>query len=123
TKWEAAAKAHGAGKAAGETAFNECLALHEAVVECWERMHEAVSSQVLSQMIVAVEPVMERYRDYKRSAALLDFEDLIHSARDLLAHHPAIRDALATRHTHLLIDEFQDTDPLQAEIFWRLAST
>src|SRR3546814_6810894 len=31
-----------------------------------------------------------------------------------------LRGAFAGRYTHVLVDEFQDTDPLQVEIFWRL---
>src|SRR4051812_11679532 len=57
---------------------------------------------------------------YKRSTAVLDFDDLIFSARDLLRDHEPVRRALAARCAHVLVDEFQDTDPLQTEIFWRL---
>jgi ATP-dependent exoDNAse (exonuclease V) beta subunit len=37
-----------------------------------------------------------------------------------LRDHDAVRRALAARFAHVLVDEFQDTDPLQTEIFWRL---
>jgi exodeoxyribonuclease-5 len=63
--------------------------------------------------------LMEQWRSYKRAAALLDFDDLLYSARNLLAHEP-VRQALANRFRHVLVDEFQDTDPLQIEILWRL---
>ena len=36
-------------------------------------------------LVRLVQPVMDRFRDYKRSAALLDFDDLIFAARDLAA--------------------------------------
>jgi exodeoxyribonuclease-5 len=38
----------------------------------------------------------------------------------LLRDHDAVRRALGQRFAHVLVDEFQDTDPLQTEIFWRL---
>ena len=38
----------------------------------------------------------------------------------MLRDHDEVRRALATRFAHVLVDEFQDTDPLQTEIFWRL---
>ena len=63
---------------------------------------------------------MVRFREHKRSTALLDFDDLIFAARDLLRDHDDVRRALAGRFAHVLVDEFQDTDPLQTEIFWRL---
>jgi len=46
---------------------------------------------------------------YKRAAALLDFDDLLHAARDLLAGHEDVRRALAGRFRHVLVDEFQNT--------------
>jgi len=61
------------------------------------------------------------YAQYKRDAALLDFDDLLHHARNLLATCEPVRQALARRYPRILVDEFQDTDPLQAEILWRLA--
>ncbi|MGE6036673.1 UvrD-helicase domain-containing protein, partial [Klebsiella pneumoniae] len=63
---------------------------------------------------------MQRYRHHKRASAQLDFDDLIFAARALLRDHDAVRRALGERFAHVLVDEFQDTDPLQTEIFWRL---
>ena len=34
--------------------------------------------------------------------------------------HEPVRQALAKRYRHVLVDEFQDTDPLQIDILWRL---
>ena len=86
----------------------------------WAALQQAVATQVLADLVPLVEPVMVRFREHKRSAALLDFDDLIFAARDLLREHDDVRRALAGRFTHVLVDEFQDTDPLQTEIFWRL---
>ena len=63
---------------------------------------------------------MTDWRSYKQAAALLDFDDLLYKARDLLAGHEEVRQALARRFRHVLVDEFQDTDPLQIEILWQL---
>jgi exodeoxyribonuclease-5 len=49
----------------------------------------------------------------------LDFDDLLYRT-DLLARHEPVRQALAERFRYVLVDEFQDTDPLQIEILWRL---
>ena len=67
-------------------------------------------------------PVLERYAEHKRAAGVLDFVDLLVCARDLLVRDAAVREDLARRHTHFFVDEFQDTDPLQAEILLLLAS-
>jgi CRISPR-associated exonuclease Cas4 len=36
--------------------------------------------------------------------------------------HDLVRRALGARYSHILVDEFQDTDPVQAEILFRIAS-
>jgi ATP-dependent helicase/nuclease subunit A len=50
----------------------------------------------------------------------LDFTDLLGCLRDLLRDDLTARAALQARFTYLLVDEFQDTDPLQAEIVFLL---
>jgi len=70
-----------------------------------------------------LQPVVERYQRLKESAGRLDFCDLLLIARDLLRSNPAVRRALQTRFTHVFVDEFQDTDPLQAEILLLLAAS
>jgi ATP-dependent helicase/nuclease subunit A len=65
---------------------------------------------------------LERYEALKRRSGALDFVDLLLRARDLLVGHPQVRRAFQARFTHLLVDEFQDTDPLQAEILLLLSA-
>ena len=43
-------------------------------------------------------------------------------ARELLQQHEPVRAALGARFAAVLVDEFQDTDPLQCEILWRLCA-
>ena len=51
-----------------------------------------------------------------------NFRDLLVWARDTLRDNPAARSYFQGRYSHILIDEFQDTDPLQAEIAFYLAA-
>ncbi|MEO7038818.1 MAG: UvrD-helicase domain-containing protein [Gemmatimonadaceae bacterium] len=65
-------------------------------------------------------------RDFERERLLtgqLGFEDLLALAAKLLREHPSVRDELGGRFAHLLVDEFQDTDPIQAEVCFLLASS
>ena len=119
-KWAAAAKRAGLSKADGDGMNEAASAQYDHCCEMWTEFHGAVATHVLNDLMQLVEPVMGRFMDYKRAAALLDFDDLIFAARDLLRHHDEVRRALAVRFRHVLVDEFQDTDPLQTEIFWRL---
>ncbi len=67
-------------------------------------------------------PVVAAYQHSKQRAGCLDFLDLLIRARDLLRDRPEVRSAYQERISHLFVDEFQDTDPLQAEILLLLAS-
>jgi ATP-dependent exoDNAse (exonuclease V) beta subunit len=58
----------------------------------------------------------ERYEQGKRARSALDFEDLELLARDLLAGDEGLRRQYAERFEHVLVDEFQDTNPLQNEL-------
>jgi ATP-dependent exoDNAse (exonuclease V) beta subunit len=119
-KWVEAAKQAGLSKADGEQ-LN--IAADGNYAECcagWSVMRQSVASHVLAAIVAEATPILTRFRDYKRSSAQLDFDDLIYAARDLLRHHEDVRQALGKRFRHVLVDEFQDTDPLQTEIFWRL---
>jgi ATP-dependent exoDNAse (exonuclease V) beta subunit len=66
--------------------------------------------------------LVKSYDDLKRRAGKLDFVDLLILARDLVRDNAEVRAYLQNRFTHIFIDEFQDTDPLQAEILLLLAS-
>jgi len=52
----------------------------------------------------------------RQQAGGLDFHDLLVLTRNLLRHDAEVRNALHDRYPVVLIDEFQDTDPLQIEI-------
>ena len=56
------------------------------------------------------------YEAAKRAARVVDFDDLIVYSADLLEHHDEIAETYGTRFSHLLIDEFQDTNAAQFAI-------
>ncbi|HZI73626.1 MAG TPA: UvrD-helicase domain-containing protein, partial [Gemmatimonadales bacterium] len=120
TKWREAAKKVGLPKNDGEHLNEEAERHHAACCEAWRAMRSNAASRILEDLVGELCPLVDRFRTYKRSTAVLDFDDLIFSARDLLRDHEPVRRALAARYAHVLVDEFQDTDPLQTEIFWRL---
>jgi ATP-dependent exoDNAse (exonuclease V) beta subunit len=67
--------------------------------------------------------VVAYYDDLKARAGKLDFLDLLVLTRDLLRSDEDVRTGLQRRFTHLLVDEFQDTDPLQADMLLLLAAS
>ncbi|MGH7899029.1 MAG: ATP-dependent helicase, partial [Candidatus Binatia bacterium] len=56
------------------------------------------------------------YDAYKTEKNLFDYDDLLVKLRDLLAGNPAIARRLATELRFVMVDEYQDTNRLQAEI-------
>ena len=65
---------------------------------------------------------IERYETLKARAGALDFLDLLLKTRDLLQGNAGVRAAFQRRFRRIFVDEFQDTDPLQAEILLLLAA-
>ena len=65
---------------------------------------------------------LERYREMKAKNGALDFLDLLLVARDLVRNNRRVREGFQRRFERIFVDEFQDTDPLQAEILLLLAA-
>ena len=63
---------------------------------------------------------LQHYDDAKRQAGLVDYDDMISMAGRLLRARPSVLDTLAGRIDCMVVDEFQDTNPLQFELLWRL---
>ncbi len=64
---------------------------------------------------------LEAYEALKRDRAVVDFADLLLKARDVLTRSIPVRRYFQKRFDFILVDEFQDTDPLQAEIAFLLS--
>ena len=65
---------------------------------------------------------LDLYADLKRRRGELDFFDLLHRARNLVVERADVRASLQTRCARIFVDEFQDTDPLQAELLLLLTA-
>ncbi|MBN8249476.1 MAG: ATP-dependent helicase [Verrucomicrobia bacterium] len=64
--------------------------------------------------------VARRYADRKRESGLMDFDDLLALWLQLLRDHEDLREVYGRRFQHVLVDEYQDTNRLQAELLDRL---
>ncbi|HYU43158.1 MAG TPA: UvrD-helicase domain-containing protein [Vicinamibacteria bacterium] len=78
---------------------------------------KAASSAALhSRLVKSVLEVVARYEERKKEHGVLDFLDLLVKARDALKQSEAVRRYFNERFRFVIIDEFQDTDPLQVEV-------
>ncbi|UCH22611.1 MAG: ATP-dependent helicase [Deltaproteobacteria bacterium] len=66
--------------------------------------------------------IFEAYRVHKIEHNLLDFDDLLVYLHTLLKNYPAIRERLSSNYRYIMVDEYQDTNLLQADILVFLAS-
>jgi ATP-dependent exoDNAse (exonuclease V) beta subunit len=119
-KWRTTARDAGRPTADGDLLCQEALARYNSVSESFDRLLGEIAQELVARFAQPFESLKQRYEKEKRDAALLDFDDLLYKARDLLRNRPDVRKALAERYKHVLVDEYQDTDPLQAEILFRL---
>ena len=87
-----------------------------------DEMVRAARVSVLASLLAALRDFALAYADERRRSGRLEFHDLLVQARNLLRRDPAVRRDVRERYTHLLIDEFQDTDPLQIEIATLIAA-
>ena len=69
-----------------------------------------------------IRPALERYERKRREAGGLNFQDLLLTSARLLRDKPRIRAYFRSRFSHVLVDEFQDTDPVQAEVMLLLTA-
>lgn len=115
--WRAAA-----GKAEGERLAAEAARHYDACAAAFREMMGQLATAIVSIFSAELDELFQRFETFKNSAAVLDFDDLLYLTREVLRDQAMVRGAAAKRFTHLLVDEFQDTDPIQAEIIFLLAS-
>ncbi len=63
------------------------------------------------------------FQSYKRSRLLVDYDDLLVRLRELLDQDEGVRLRVSETYRYVLVDEYQDTNRLQAEIVRRIAAT
>jgi len=99
--------------------------LADAVIEAADAlpMHPGPREQAvlhIESLIAAGQEVLVHYAQAKREAGLVDYGDMIAMAADMLRNRPEVLSTLAQRIDCLVVDEFQDTNPLQFALLWQL---
>ena len=70
----------------------------------------------------AIQAAAEAFAQVKDSQALVDYDDLLFKSEELLATDSGLRRELGRRWRHLLVDEYQDTNAVQARLLKLLSS-
>jgi ATP-dependent exoDNAse (exonuclease V) beta subunit len=87
-----------------------------------ENFREAADADFAAALRAEMQDLVDAYRERKQREGKLDFLDLLLLVRDLVRDNRAVRNYLQGRFDRIFVDEFQDTDPLQAEILILLAA-
>lgn len=93
----------------------------EHLKELEARGLNSIHHNALADLAKKLTGYVEAYERAKDRKEVLDFQDLLIYTRDMLARHPEVRRYFSRRYKYILVDEFQDTDPLQAEIIFFLS--
>jgi ATP-dependent exoDNAse (exonuclease V) beta subunit len=111
-------------RGAGESGFDKAALVprRDAVRAKLDELLRRAGADLAPALRDELWTVVVAYEEWKSRAGCLDFLDLLVRARDLVCGNAEVRRELQARFKLLFVDEFQDTDPLQAEILLLLAA-
>ncbi|MEM1062624.1 MAG: ATP-dependent helicase, partial [Planctomycetota bacterium] len=101
-----------------------CAAIYGRVVNTGRKLTEIIEAEYphLADDFDDLRALFQLYRQRKQTEQVLDYDDLL-LYWDRLLNNAAAGDALRERFSHVLVDEYQDTNPLQAAILAGLTPT
>ncbi len=105
----------------GEKVLGEVRSLLAHLAQEWQKAQRVFFHNLAAELSQWLCGYVGYCQGKKRERGLLDFTDLLLFTRDLLKFHPDVRHTLQQKYHAILVDEFQDTDPLQVEIVFFLA--
>lgn len=115
----------GAGRQSDWPDAEDCRRWKALATE-WRDLHDRIPVVMRSAALVALLPRIEEfvadYEAYRRTEGRADYDDLIIWSRNLVRDRPEVRKYFRRSFRAILIDEFQDTDPIQVELGLYLAS-
>lgn len=111
-----------AGGEAGADLFEAAQTHYEACRRAFGHLMGQLGGALVAFLSIELDELLADYEARKRAAAALDFDDLLLRARALVREHDDVRRALGRRYQHIFVDEFQDTDPVQAEVIFAVAA-
>ncbi len=102
------------GKAPGEWDASDFQDARRAIQAAQQLLQ--VNEALLSKVIHVLGPFAARVRQGFSEKGWIRFDGLLIRVRDLLRDHPMVREQLKGTYAAIMVDEFQDTDPVQYEI-------
>lgn len=106
----------------GESASEAAIKHYQIVVDAWNELIGHIAGSLVCILSSSLDLLLKSYQGRKRAAAVLDFDDLLLHVRSLVRDHEEVRRAIGRRYKYILVDEFQDTDRVQSEILFSIAT-
>jgi ATP-dependent helicase/nuclease subunit A len=104
-----------------DESFDECRALTQEIADRGASWEKEKNASFYSGMVVALQGVQAIYERRKNEAGVLDYVDLLVKAAEALRQNASLRSYFRRKFRAIIVDEYQDTDPLQVEIIETLA--
>jgi ATP-dependent exoDNAse (exonuclease V) beta subunit len=100
----------------------QVLQARDALTLALEEFQVRADADLAALLDAELRDCVRQYEALKQREGALDFLDLLLRARDLVRGNAQVRVHFQRRFQRIFVDEFQDTDPLQAELLLLLAS-
>jgi ATP-dependent exoDNAse (exonuclease V) beta subunit len=100
----------------------EVLSARDALLAGLQQFKKDADADLAAALQQELAAATSNYRQLKLAAGALDFTDLLSRTRDLIRTDGAVRRHLQEKFTRIFVDEFQDTDPIQADILLLLSA-
>jgi len=112
----------GSPKFSAEFSRDEVIERKQRMIEALNAFIERSNADLAALLQSEMEDLIELYEDLKVRSGKVDFVDLLIRTRNLIRDDADVRGMLQDRFSHIFVDEFQDTDPVQAEILVLLSA-
>ena len=101
-----------------QTIFSKAINKDASIEKIVEKYYQSYFLEIED-----LQKLYTQFTAYKLEHQLLDYDDLLVYTRKLLQEHEHLRRKLSNLYRYIMVDEYQDTNPIQAQIVRLLAAT
>lgn len=76
---------------------------------------EQIKKRVEEDKLI-IAPIIKKYIEYKKERRYMDYDDMLNVVAQVMEKNESVRTTVTTRYVHVLVDEMQDTNPLQYKL-------
>lgn len=100
-------------------AINTLCSLSDAIFQIRyfnsDKDDEQIKKRVEDDKIL-IAPVIRKYIEFKKERRYIDYDDMLNVVAEVLERNTEVRNAVTNRYEYVLVDEMQDTNPLQYKL-------